>query len=1434
MEYTSIHIHSQLSNNILMDSASTTKDYIATAKEKGLHGLIITEHGATLGWYKKKKEIEESGFKYVHAFEGYTRANQDDKNNYHILVYGLNNEGRKEVNQLISNAYKEDHFYKRPTFFIDELFNCSNIAISTACLATAFKEKNKDNYVFKKMLEWGLQNKDRFFLEIQPHNIPEQIEHNKFIIEMSKKYGFKLVVTNDVHYHNKTSGELRQEKQKAQKMPFSYEDGLDLEMKSYSEMYTSLLNIGISPEIAKEALENTNIIYDIAEEYTIDKNFKMPNIYPNATKTMSERCIKNFKNKVLSVYSNQHINDISNRIIQEIQVIHKLKSSSYMLMIADWVNGLRDNGIFPGLGRGSVNGSIVAYLLGITEIDPIKFGTLFFRFMNPEKISMPDVDTDIESDRQYEAKSWFYNKKGLQCSEIITFGKDLEKGAIRSMGRSYGMELDDVEKILANISEYRKEEEYQDFFNKVDSLDGFIRSIGIHAGGMLVSDLDIEKEIGIITSFDKDMNIRRRVTQLDMRELDELGYVKVDALGLANIGAINRVCNYLGIKRPSPDTIDFEDMNVWNHILNSKHGTMIFQFEKDQAFNHLKRALSNIKNMKKLDIMTAVSGVIRPCGDSIREDLFTGKVNDTGSEIINKRFAYNNSYLIYQEDFMNFLTEFSGYSNAESDYVRKCVSSDSLISMSDGSQKFIKDICVGDYVLSVDKNGKIIKSKVTNKWNNGIKKVYKLSTKHGYSIKTTLDHKILCEDNFYELKNINKNMFVYTPLLNNTHSDGLRGNQRIEWKTAFMLGLLLGDGSIAKDKLCFVNNEIELINFYMDCVKSYFRHSQPEFTISYQDGITVDKIYKCEIKTLEHRKFIRNLIRKHDINCLSGDKKIPIEILKYQESKPLIALLAGLFNTDGYVCNLDSSIEYSTKSKQLALDIKNSLLKLGIYSYIYKKPVKGYDYNMSVVRLVGSDSYKNFLNKISEYIIGKKKDEFKRACMEVLNNELQYGYILPSYHTKEIKKAVESSPYSFRELFYPMEYKSNYNISSEKSFKIIQKLYCPDTYKLLLSDLLPIKVENIEYYDECEVYDIEVENTHNFICDGLVVHNCISKKGGTDKIVGELKERFPKYFMEHYGETPENTEKVLNHVAKIMKDAENYAFNIAHARPYTITGFLCAYFRCYYPKEFITASLNTFKNKKEKIKAIYTYIQEETDIKIESPVFGNASQEYSYDKEKNIIYEGLAGLKGVSKNADMALKEIPITIDNFLDLLVFIKEHELKLSQKDLSVLIKIDFFRNFGKQKYLLNIIDIFFNDIKYNFKNSEKTKDKKIGLIKEKIALLDPEDEFNYAEKMKNELIICGRTSKTMDWLEFNALFILSLEHPYPSRYILKGFNMKNGEIEIYKIDRKDMIDIDESDVIVVNSIVDKERKQLVDGKWQGTGIFDPYIKSMSKVEF
>ncbi|MGL5188952.1 MAG: hypothetical protein ACRC7S_04745, partial [Cetobacterium sp.] len=305
------------------------------------------------------------------------------------------------------------------------------------------------------------------------------------------------------------------------------------------------------------------------------------------------------------------------------------------------------------------------------------------------------------------------------------------------------------------------------------------------------------------------------------------------------------------------------------------------------------------------------------------------------------------------------------------------------------------------------------------------------------------------------------------------------------------------------------------------------------------------------------------------------------------------------------------------------------------------------------------------------------------------------------------------------------------------------------------------------------------------------VRRAIAKGTGTEQLIPEIEQRFINFFSKKYNETQEKCKELVQSFLRIVESSANYGFSYNHSLPYSMTGYICAYLRYYHPKEYYTAMLNEFNDKPEKMKEIYTHIYQHSNISVEAPVFGRASMDYSYDKFKDVIYEGMAGLKGVSKNIESALNELPSDIDNYLDLLIYIKENKLKANKKDLNTLIKVDFFRCFGSQKYLLGINEIFFEQLKYNPNVKENTKAKKIELIQNAIAELNPHEDFTYAEKMLNELAICGRTSKKMDWLDNDALFVLSLEHPYPSQYVLKGFNMKTGDVEQYKVQRDDMVD-------------------------------------------
>lgn len=662
------HMHTSLSNNILTDSPSNLTDYISFAKDNGIRGLVVTEHGAALGWYNKKKELEKNGMKYVHAVEGYVTNSREENNSFHICIYGLNNNGRLEINQLISNAYKRDRsFYRRPRMMVDDVLKCKDIAISTACMAGVFKDLESD--VAKKVIEWGRLNKDRLFVEIQPHNHIEQIEHNTKSIEIAKAEGFNLIASNDIHYTNKFMGEVRSKMQTSKGMNFSDEDSFDLSFKTYSEMLVGYLNIGVSSDDAETALENTNVLYDMVEEYKLDKSFKFPKLYNDSIEELATRCIESFKNK--GYYGNKEYAD---RLIGELEVLRHLKSEDYMLLLSDWQRDNKKNSLLSAPSRGSASGSLVAYLLDITEIDSVKWGMNFSRFMNKTRISMPDIDLDYSPNDREAVKEWFYKHDTLHASDIVTFGTEQEKGAIDMMGRALSIPLSEVATIKDNITKSRESDRYKELFEYADATIGCVTKIGRHAGGVLVSDLNIEEELGLITITDKSVPTGHRiVSQLNMKELEDYGYIKVDVLGLSTQGALNRVEEYLGESKLDPNKSDLNDQNVYDAFHESP--CCVFQFEGEQAWKFLSKALRENKGkMENFEIFSLTSGMLRPCADSVREDFFSGKKFDSGIEEINEYFKETNSYFIFQEQIMDYLVQFCGFDGVESDNVRRIIS----------------------------------------------------------------------------------------------------------------------------------------------------------------------------------------------------------------------------------------------------------------------------------------------------------------------------------------------------------------------------------------------------------------------------------------------------------------------------------------------------------------------------------------------------------------------------------------------------------------------------------------------------------------------------------------------------------------------------------------------------------------------------------------
>lgn len=450
--YVPYHIHSQLSNGITnIDSITDFHDYVDAAKELGIKAFAFAEHGNIFNWVKKKEYIESCGMKYIHAIEAYlteddgshklysavdelasvmakkeirktfeeyyfnetsgwhiAKSEEDGKDfafdistlkverliktkdNYHCVLIAKNHDGVRELNRIISKSFDraDFHYYYAPRITLDELFSTSdNIIVTTSCLGSVM---NRGTVSAKeRMLSFLAQNKHRCFLEIQHHNCADQIEYNKMLYSLSKEIGVPLIAGTDTHALNEQHLEGRSMLQKAKSIHFADEDAWDLTFKSYDDLVAAYKKQKSLPmDVVYEAIENTNVMADTVEEFSLDRTPKYPKLYDDSETV--------FKQKINAGVIERGINKLPNykeyidRIRYEYDVYKHNGAIDFMLLEENYKSEMRKRGIRYGYSRGSVSGSIIAYLLHITEIDSVKYNLNFSRFMSPERISLAD------------------------------------------------------------------------------------------------------------------------------------------------------------------------------------------------------------------------------------------------------------------------------------------------------------------------------------------------------------------------------------------------------------------------------------------------------------------------------------------------------------------------------------------------------------------------------------------------------------------------------------------------------------------------------------------------------------------------------------------------------------------------------------------------------------------------------------------------------------------------------------------------------------------------------------------------------------------------------------------------------------------------------------------------------------------------------------
>lgn len=698
--YVPYHVHTMLSNAVTnIDSVTTYKQYVKRAQECGMTAFAFSEHGNIFEWVHKKDAIEAAGMKYIHAMEAYLTERIPDegeekiRDNYHCVLIARNWEGVKELNVLQGKAFNrvDGHYYYAPRITFAELFSTSNnIIITTACVASALcrgTESARESY-----LRFLTRHKDRCFLEVQHHNTQKQFEYNRYLASLSRETGLRLIAGTDTHCLNAEHELGRSALQRGKGVFFDDEVGWDLTWKTYDELVEAYrTQDALSEEEYMSAINNTNVMADMIEPFELDRSFKYAKIYEDGEKVLREKLFapETIDPIIKEGFSRE---EVTARLEQEIDTFKALNATDFILLEDHIVRWEHSHDMWQGPARGSAASSLALYALGVTEVNPLKYGFYFWRFMDKSKYSLADVDMDNSAKDRDKLKFWMLNDHldlpNVKTCEIITFNTIALKGAIRDIGRGLDMPLDEVDTIAKAVHEVAVDEEkivtiddswrkkYPELFKYVDIVIGTIVSIGSHPSGVVVSDHDIESEFGLCYLKDDPYP----VSCINMKELDSLNFTKQDALGLDNVGIINETCKLAGIERLSPKTIDFEDDAVWNSIkedtslifqMNSNYGQRtVDKMLSPEVYNKIKK---QIPNMTRLDLLTFINALIRPCGKGVYDDATNGIVSKTGIREIDDLLGSSMGYAIMQEPQMAFVQEFCGYDFLRADKLRKII-----------------------------------------------------------------------------------------------------------------------------------------------------------------------------------------------------------------------------------------------------------------------------------------------------------------------------------------------------------------------------------------------------------------------------------------------------------------------------------------------------------------------------------------------------------------------------------------------------------------------------------------------------------------------------------------------------------------------------------------------------------------------------------------
>jgi DNA polymerase-3 subunit alpha len=1354
-----LHVHSEYS---LLDGACRVESLCRKTADEGAPGIALTDHGVMFGAVEFYDAAKDKGLTPIIGCEAYIaprgRFEKTVRDENHVTLLAASDVGYKNLTTLISKGFLEGYYYK-PRIDMDllaahnegliVLSGCMSSLVSAPLLKNDYETAKKNAKIFGEIFG------DRFYIEIMRHGMPEEDAINAGLIKLARELNYPLVATNDSHY-------LTQGDAQAHDVLLCIGTGKTVQDTSRMKFFSDQFYVKSATEMRElfadipEACDNTLEIVKRIDIKIPTKVFYLPD-YP-VPKTPAEDVAGVLGASAVSAAAAGPMFDadphreiplsaedylrlvceqgfiarygverastdaaLRERLEYELGVINTMGFASYFLIVWDFIKYARDRDIPVGPGRGSAVGSVVSYCLRITDLDPIKFGLIFERFLNPERISMPDIDTDFCVERRDEVIRYVIDKYGKdRVAQIVTFGTMAARAAIRDAGRALGVPLPDVDRVaklvpsgptgltipqaLKQIPElgvlYNHDPQIRKLLDTAASIEGLARNASTHAAGVVISKNPLTDHVPLLKIGDDGVN-----TQYDMNMIERVGLLKMDFLGLRNLTVMKAAMDEIRrTVNADFDTATIPDDDAKTYDMISRGETLgMFQLESEG----MKRVCVELKPSGLMDVVALVA-LYRPGPMEWIPDFIAGKHGRKAPSYIHPKLE-------------PILAETYGIA---------CLRVGTPVCYADGTMKPIESVQAGDEILTFDK-GNVHPGVAAKVWPSGKKKLLRITLSTGTVIECSEDHRFptaagdvmardLCANSAYK----RRHAYLYTEPQSMLFEAWPLSCSQPGWTMgedrAYLLGMLVGDGSLKCNGSKSVTSGTKE---NADEIARRFREAFGARTTVYQNirAWCVRPAFYTAPRPTPLTLWLDEVYGDRSWEATCEAKCLPVNTNNLVE-RDRIALLKGLWDSDG---TYGTSIYFRSISPLLVRQVAQLLGSLKISYYV----------RQTAVYVVDRSRFTDLLGL--PFLPDKHyKVERQRNALPVLTAELREkldGSVAVTDAT-----ARKCLAHASRSTFVKVQPGSGYLQRIPAFWETWAKTY----EELYLGDTRPVFIDSMEEagFDDCYDLQMEDQDAPYFLADGVVTHNCyqeqvlriardiagfsMSQADELRKVVGKKqKDKIPYYkdkFVTGCLANDLSTE-LAERVFAFIEPFAGYGFNKAHAVAYGWIAYQTAYLKANYSLQYFAALMSSVRDKTDKL---VEYIDEakKMGIPVLPPDVNASLVDFAVVGQE--IRFGLAAVKGIGESAVRSILGTREAGGPFADLYDMVNRVDVKaVNRKVYEAMIKCGALDPLpGNRAQLLDALDGALEVAARELRDREMGQSSLFGMIEEPHPSLKP----------------------------------------------------------------------------------------------------------------